>query len=116
MPFLNLLERTELFNVSQEIRDLLILAMGDLVTLVARVSTHFHKALNDIGTTPISIDIYSTFGDEIQTFHQRCVKITESLWRHQLLRENVEGSRGTVQAQHVLSSIKKVANNNAGLF
>ncbi|KAL2826663.1 hypothetical protein BDW59DRAFT_179378 [Aspergillus cavernicola] len=67
MSLANLLERTELFNVTQEIQEQLLFALSDLVSLVARVSTYFHKA--------------------------RCERIAESMWRHQLLRENLDGAR-----------------------
>jgi hypothetical protein len=38
----NLLHRSELFMVSQSIKDQLILALADLVTLVVGVATHCH--------------------------------------------------------------------------
>ena len=68
----NLLERTELFDVSQEIKEQLILALSDLVTLVASVSTHFHQVINDQTSTSISVDIYSTFPGQIGSFRERC--------------------------------------------
>ncbi|GFF75425.1 hypothetical protein IFM53868_01576 [Aspergillus udagawae] len=86
----NLLERTELFSVSQEIREQLVLALADLVTLVASVSMHFHKAILGLTTASISIDLYKAFPGQIQTFRDRCDKISESMWRHQLLRENLD--------------------------
>ncbi|KAF4154643.1 hypothetical protein CNMCM6069_009043 [Aspergillus lentulus] len=86
----NLLERTELFSVSQEIREQLVLALADLVTLVASVSMHFHKAILGLTTASISIDLYKTFPGQIQTFRDRCEKISEAMWRHQLLRENLD--------------------------
>ncbi|RHZ49083.1 hypothetical protein CDV55_100440 [Aspergillus turcosus] len=86
----NLLERTELFSVSQEIREQLVLALADLVTLVASVSMHFHKAILGLTTASISIDLYKAFPGQIQTFRDRCEKISEAMWRHQLLRENLD--------------------------
>jgi hypothetical protein len=91
----NLLERTELFSVSQEIREQLVLALADLVTLVASVSMHFHKAILGLTTASISIDLYKAFPGQIQTFRDRCDKISESMWRHQLLRENLDLEKGT---------------------
>lgn len=92
----NLLERTELFDVSQEIKEQLILAMSDLVTLVASVSTHFHHAINDQTTSEASIyvDIYGTFPDKISSFRERCEKIAESMWRHQLAKDGVDTEKG----------------------
>ncbi|EAU33781.1 conserved hypothetical protein [Aspergillus terreus NIH2624] len=93
MTLANLLERAELFVVTQEIRDQLVLALGDLVTLVASVSSHFHKAVREMNRKRIHIDIYRTFPSQIQTFRQRCEKIAIAMWRHQLLRDNVDGDR-----------------------
>lgn len=93
----NLLERTELFGVSQEIREQLVLALSDLVTLVASVATHFHKAISGMTTATTSIDIYEVFSSQIHTFSDRCEKIAESMWRHQLLKENFEEEKGMVR-------------------
>ncbi|KAL4807437.1 hypothetical protein BDV18DRAFT_158655 [Aspergillus unguis] len=93
MTLLNLLERTELFSVSQEIQEQLILALSDLVTLVASVSTHFHKSINGLTAASVSVNIYRTFPGQIKTFQQRCEKIAESMWKHQLLRENLDGDK-----------------------
>ncbi|RHZ60786.1 NACHT domain protein [Aspergillus thermomutatus] len=89
----NLLERTELFSVSQEIREQLVLALADLVSLVASVSMHFHKAILGLTTASISIDLYKTFPGQIQTFRDRCERISEAMWRHQLLRENLDADK-----------------------
>lgn len=94
----NLLERTELFGVSQEIREQLVLALTDLVTLVASVATHFHKAISGMTTAAASIDIYEVFATQIHTFSDRCEKIAESMWRHQLWRENFEGEKGMLHS------------------
>lgn len=95
MSLVNLLERTELFSVSQDIREQLVLALSDLTTLVASVATHFHKAILGASTTSVfSIDIYATFSGQIKTFQERSEKIAESMWRHQLLAENLDAERG----------------------
>ncbi|CEJ60718.1 hypothetical protein PMG11_09281 [Penicillium brasilianum] len=92
----NLLERTELFSVSQEIKEQLILALADLVTLVASVSTHFHKAIRGLTTASVSVNIYDTFPGQIQSFRERCGKISEAMWRHQLAKENIDTERVAV--------------------
>lgn len=102
MMLVNLLERTELFSVSQEIREQLVLALADLVTLVASVSTHFHRAIRGLTTASVSIDIHNTFPGQIQTFRERCVKIAESMWRHKLVKENHDGDRGRRSALSAL--------------
>ncbi|KAI9151452.1 putative ankyrin repeat protein L88 [Paramyrothecium foliicola] len=93
VSLVNLLERTELFNVAQDVREQLVLALSDLVTLVASVSTYFHKAINDLTTTSISINIYSTFPNEIRAFTERCEKTAELMWKHQLTREGIDASK-----------------------
>ncbi|KAJ6043281.1 hypothetical protein N7460_004636 [Penicillium canescens] len=89
----NLLERTELFSVSQEIKEQLILALADLVTLVASVSTHFHKAIRGLSTASVSVNVYDTFPGQIQSFCERCGKIAEAMWRHQLAKESIDTER-----------------------
>ncbi|KAL2808077.1 hypothetical protein BJX63DRAFT_52411 [Aspergillus granulosus] len=93
IPLANLLERTELFTVTQEVQEQLILAFSDLVTLVASVSTHFHNAIRGLTTASVSVNIYGTFPGQIQTFQKRCEKIAESMWRHQLLKDNLDGDK-----------------------
>lgn len=106
MVLVNLLERTELFGVSQDIREQLVLALADLVTLVARVATHFHNAISGMTSASISVDIYATFPGEIQAFRERCEKIAESMWRrHQLARENLDGDRGMNNLRHLITKL-----------
>ncbi|KAL4953776.1 hypothetical protein BDW69DRAFT_150925 [Aspergillus filifer] len=93
MSLVNLLERTELFSVTQDIQEQLVLALSDLVTLVANVSTHFHQAIRGLTSASVSVNIYRTFSGQIQTFQQRCERISESMWRHQLLRENFDADQ-----------------------
>lgn len=98
MVLANLLERTELFSVSQEIQEQLILTFADLVTLVASMSTHYHKAIRGLTTASVSVDIYATFSAQIQTFRQRCEKVVESMWRHQLIKDNLDGDKGDISS------------------
>jgi hypothetical protein len=90
----NLLERIELFTVSQDIREQLVLALSDLVTLVASVATRFHNATRGLAVASISVDIHSTFPNEIKSFVERCNKTAEAMWRHQLVKEGVDVSQG----------------------
>ncbi|KAF2996181.1 hypothetical protein E8E14_004952 [Neopestalotiopsis sp. 37M] len=93
MSLVNLLERTELFSVSQDIREQLVLAMSDLVNLVASVATHFHKAIHDASstaTTSVSVNMYSSFSGQIKAFRDRCERIGQSMWRHQLIVNNMD--------------------------
>lgn len=92
----NLLERTELFSVSPEIKEQVTLALADLVTLVASVSTHFHKAIRGMTGASVSVNIYETFRGPIQSFRGRCGRIAEAMWRHQLAKENIDTDRGEI--------------------
>lgn len=94
MVLVNLLERTELFTVSQEIKEQLVLALTDLVTLVASVSTYFHKAIRGLTKKSISVNIHATFSGQIESFRGRCERISESMWKHQLLKDDLDGERG----------------------
>lgn len=94
MVLVNLLERTELFAVSQEIKEQLVLALTDLVTLVASVSTYFHKALRGLTKPSISVNIYGTFSGQIESFRGRCERISEAMWKHQILKDGLDGERG----------------------
>ncbi|KAK8087660.1 hypothetical protein PG997_002621 [Apiospora hydei] len=85
----DLLERTEMFRVSQEIREHLVLAITDLVTVVASVATHFYKAIRSASTESVSVNIYTTFAEQIKTFRDRCDKIADAMWRHQLLAHDM---------------------------
>ncbi|OQD60485.1 hypothetical protein PENPOL_c023G04743 [Penicillium polonicum] len=87
----NLLDRTELFVVSSDIKDQLILALADLVTLVVCVARHFHRSL--LASELVSIDIYSTFPGPIDSFRGRCEHVSELMWRHQLTREGFDGDK-----------------------
>lgn len=100
-----LLERTELFSVSQEIKEQLILALSDLVTLVASVSTYFHKAIRGMTSPSVYVNIYDTFPGQIQSFRERCNKITEAMWRHQLARENIDTERGKTMKNSTLKRV-----------
>jgi hypothetical protein len=51
----NLLDRAELFLVSSNIKDQLVLALADLVTLIVGVATHFHRLL--LSSESVSVDI-----------------------------------------------------------
>lgn len=104
----NLLERTELFAVSQEIKDQLVEALADLVSLVAGVSTHFHQSIDALTEGSISINIYETFTGAIESFRERCAKISDSMWRHQLVNDNKDPQLG--RKTSMMSPIVTVPN------
>ncbi|KAH7324307.1 NACHT domain protein [Stachybotrys elegans] len=90
MSLANLLDRIELFSVSQDIREQLVMALSDLVTLVASVSIRFHKATRGLTKSSVTVDIYNSFPGEIKSFVERCDKTAESMWRHQLLKDGMD--------------------------
>ncbi|KAJ5835685.1 hypothetical protein N7447_001711 [Penicillium robsamsonii] len=87
----NLLDRAELFVVSSDIKDQLILALADLVTLVVCVATHFHRSL--LASESVSVDVYSSFPGPIDNFRGRCEHVSQLMWRHQLTREGLDGDK-----------------------
>ncbi|KAL4899857.1 hypothetical protein BDW74DRAFT_188878 [Aspergillus multicolor] len=88
----NLLSRAELFAVSQTIKDQVILALADLVTLVYGVATHSHRRLRE--SKSVTIDIHSTFPGPIERFRKRCEDVVELMWKQQLLQEGLAEGRG----------------------
>ncbi|KAH7017970.1 NACHT domain-containing protein [Microdochium trichocladiopsis] len=93
IPLVDLLQRTELFGASREIRDHVIMALSDLVTLVASVATHFHGLINNLTKTSVSVNVYSTFAGQIKAFLGRCEMTSELMWTHQLQKERIDGSK-----------------------
>ncbi|KAL3448230.1 hypothetical protein BJX65DRAFT_295132 [Aspergillus insuetus] len=91
----NLLSRAELFAVSQTIKDQVVLALADLVTLVVGIATHFRKRLGDLQSRSVTIDIHSTFAGPIESFRTRCENVSELMWKHQLVHEGLVEGRAT---------------------
>ncbi|CAG8384408.1 unnamed protein product [Penicillium salamii] len=87
-PLVNLLERTELFAVSTEIKEQLVEALAYLVSLVADVSTHFHASIDALTQGTVTVNIYETFDSKIEAFRERCARISDSMWRHQLVNDH----------------------------
>ncbi|KAJ1323672.1 ankyrin repeat domain-containing protein 50 [Microdochium nivale] len=121
VPLVNLLERTELFSVTQEIREQLVQALSDLVTLVASVATYFHKAIRGV-TACVTVNVYSVFKTQIRTFLARCEGTAELMWKHQLLKEGLDATKiSLVKAvktwvgpeDHVLSNVLSSSSNLA---
>ncbi|KAF3396793.1 hypothetical protein DPV78_007762 [Talaromyces pinophilus] len=90
MGLVNLLERTELFAISQEIKEQLVSALTDLVTLVANVSTYFYKALR-FSKAFVSFNIYGRFSGQIESFRDHCDKVSHAMWKQQLLKDGLDG-------------------------
>ncbi|KAL2824352.1 hypothetical protein BDW59DRAFT_162455 [Aspergillus cavernicola] len=89
----NLLERIKLFSVTQDIQEQLILALSNLVTLIASVSNLLYKVIRGLPGASLPVNLYHTFSGQTQTLQLRFEEIAESMWKNQLLRENVNGDR-----------------------
>ena len=83
----NLLERTELFDVSTDIRHQLNSALIALVELVHGVTRKFDEQIHG-GSEAITIELYETFHEQINYFREKCDSIAEAMWFHQLSRES----------------------------
>ncbi|KAJ5286422.1 hypothetical protein N7524_001728 [Penicillium chrysogenum] len=89
----HLLDRAELFSVSQGVKDQLILALADLVTVVVGVATYFHKSAGRLTPGSTSVEVYSTFAGPIESLRSRCELAAELLWKHQLLVEGLSDKK-----------------------
>lgn len=102
----NLLERTGLFSVSSDIRRQLVQALEDLVHLVASVAMHFHKAVLRLGDEWEYINIYEAFPEQIHKFRRACEEISESMWKHQLVKERGDETKGKLSSLFLISKHK----------
>ncbi|KAJ5102456.1 hypothetical protein N7532_002985 [Penicillium argentinense] len=84
---LNLLERTELFDVSADVRRHLVSALLALVDLVDVVTKRFQSHIR-AGKEAITIELYEYCSDQITSFRESCDYIAEAMWKHQLSRES----------------------------
>lgn len=82
----NLLDRTELFDVSTEIRRQLVFALIALVNLVSLVTETFNSKIVG-GTEIVTIDLYDKCSHQLKSFRESCELIAEAMWKHQLSRE-----------------------------
>lgn len=52
--------------------------------LVRSVSIYYYAQVNAISTGQVSLDFNSTFGGNIEAFHERKNRITDAMWQHEL--------------------------------
>lgn len=107
-PLVNLLERAEMFSVSQEIQEHLVLALSDLVTLVASVSGYLHKAVNGPTETSVYINLYAIFPVEIKAFVSRCEKASQSIWKNELMKEGLDSNKGELLLRRIRATLGPV--------
>ena len=93
MSLASLLERTKLFAISQEIKEQLVSALTDLITLVASVSTYFYKTLQGFSKASV-FNIYEMFSGQIESFRDHCDKISHAMWNQQLLKDGLDSELG----------------------
>lgn len=90
---LNLLERTELFDVSADVRKHLVSALLALVDLVDSVTKRFQSHIL-AGKDVITIELYEYCSDQVNSFSESCEYIAEAMWKHQLSRESFASVSG----------------------
>jgi hypothetical protein len=95
-PLVNLLGRMDLPSVIEGVQEQLTLTVSALANVVASVVIYSYSRDDMSGMTSasLSVDIHRTFSGQIQSYYQCCERIADSMWRHQLLRENLEGDHG----------------------
>ncbi|KAF2451382.1 NACHT domain-containing protein [Karstenula rhodostoma CBS 690.94] len=86
LSFSTIHQRMELLapTASTEVHEQLSLMYTDLLSLVVDVAVTFYKAVKGMSISSVSIDIFETFGDTIDSFHSRRKNIVESLWNSQI--------------------------------
>ncbi|KAF5861218.1 hypothetical protein ETB97_000473 [Aspergillus alliaceus] len=87
----DLLRHSEIVAINAEVREQMVLAFLDLLTLVCGVSIHIQKALAGLGLSVYNIN--ETFASQIQTLHQRYEDVGDFVFKSQLLEENFDEQR-----------------------
>ncbi|KAK7188148.1 nacht domain protein [Paraphaeosphaeria sporulosa] len=92
LSFSTIHQRVELLapTATTDVREQLSLMYTDLLSLVVDVAITFYKAVKGMSTSSVSIDIFETFGDTIDSFHMRRKQIVESLWNSQIEGQGLE--------------------------
>lgn len=99
-----ILERSELFGATQSTQEQLGLAYMDLLSLVSDIAVHFHKATHGMHSASVSIDLFHTFGQNIESFRSRRARIVEEMWHNQLAAEFSEHDEGSDSRLDTLST------------
>ncbi|OCL11089.1 hypothetical protein AOQ84DRAFT_425240 [Glonium stellatum] len=113
----SLLDQSELLGVTSDTREQLCMMYTDLLTLVTDVAIRFYKTANaGMMSSSVSFDMYEVFGDTIETFRSRQVKLTEAIWSYQIEDEGLNVnealdvkmlSRWLAPQDHVLASLSR---------
>ena len=94
----DLLILSEVVDINSEVREQMVLAFLDLLTLVCGVSIHVQKAIKALTGSSVSVSIYEEFAGQIQTFRQRYENIRVSVYKQQLLEEGFEEHKGNAHS------------------
>ena len=90
-----LLKRADLFDKSAEIQSHLGKAYANLMNIVTDVAVHFYQLVhglkNDDAT--VSVDIYSTFEDQIEMFRSRMRLCVQEMWGASLSHAKVSDGK-----------------------
>ena len=100
-----LLRRADLFDTSKAIQDHLGRAYVDLMEIVTSVAVHFHQLVHGLMTdnATVSVDVHTTFGDQIQTFRNRLKQCSQEMWKSSFQRQNVSGGNDVSAIQRWLA-------------
>ncbi|KAL1597956.1 hypothetical protein SLS60_008444 [Paraconiothyrium brasiliense] len=92
LSFSTILQRVELLasTATTEVYEQISHMYADMLSLVVEVAFTFYKAVKGMSTSSVSIDIFETFGDTIDSFHSRRKKIVKSLWSSQIEDQSLE--------------------------
>ncbi|KAL5410988.1 hypothetical protein PMIN03_005094 [Paraphaeosphaeria minitans] len=92
LSFSTIHQRVELLatTATTDVREQLTFMYTDLLSLVVDVAITFYKLVKGMSTSSVSIDIFETFGDTIDSFHSRRKQIVESLWNSQIEGQGLE--------------------------
>jgi tetratricopeptide (TPR) repeat protein len=86
-----LLRRADLFDTSKAVQDHLGRAYVDLMEIVTSVAVHFHQLVHGLKTAnaTVSVDVHTTFGDQIQTFRSRLRQCAQEMWTCSFQRKKI---------------------------
>ncbi|KAL9092970.1 MAG: hypothetical protein Q9159_000594 [Coniocarpon cinnabarinum] len=74
-----ILKRAELFALDISIQEGIGNAFADLLTIVSSVAVQFHLAVHGAQAS-VALDIYATFGTQIENFRRQVAEVAENMW------------------------------------
>lgn len=89
-----LLDRSELFEVSTEVREQLAMSFTDVLRLFSNVAIRYRRTVTGMTSVHSSLDLYSAFSSVIKEFRARCIHISTLMWRYQMKQSGYELEEG----------------------